>query len=135
MARSHSDILRHLRLAVPGLALAVGLAACDATPVTSGTVGGGTSAAQATGTGTATLNWTAVTTNTNGTPLTDLAGYTVYYGSAANELSTVVVLADPGATSYVVTSLSPGTWYFAVNAYTNSGLQGVLSNIASKTIN
>ena len=28
-----------------------------------------------------TLNWTAPTTNTDGTALTDLAGYKIYYGT------------------------------------------------------
>jgi Fibronectin type III domain len=115
--------------------LAVGLAACDVAPVTGGSANGGTSAAQAAGSGTAALSWTAVTTNTDGTPLTELAGYTVYYGTAPNNLSTVITLSDPSVTTYLVTNLAPGTWYFAVNAYTETGVQGLLSNIASKTIN
>jgi len=84
--------------------------------------------------GTATLNWTAVTTNTNGSTLTNLAGYKVFYGTATNALNTTVTLANPSLTTYVVTNLSSGTWYFAVAAYTSGGQQGTLSNVGSKTI-
>ncbi len=84
--------------------------------------------------GTANLNWTAVTQNTNGTALTDLAGYKVYYGTAANAMNTVVDLANPTVTSYVVSNLSSGTWYFGIVAYATDGSQSTLSNIGSKTI-
>ena len=47
---------------------------------------------------------------------------------------TVVTLKDPTQTTYVVKDLYPGPWYFAVNAYTTSGTEGALSNVASKTI-
>ena len=49
-------------------------------------------------------------------------------------MNSVIVAADSAQTSYVVTNLSSGTWYFAVAAYTNDGTIGLLSNIASKTI-
>jgi hypothetical protein len=84
--------------------------------------------------GTATLNWTPAVQNTNGTALTDLAGYKIHFGTSPDALSTVVVIANPGATTHQVTNLSSGTWYFAVAAYTSTGAEGVLSNVASKTI-
>ena len=92
------------------------------------------SAAGQSGGGSATLSWSPVTQNTDGTVLTNLAGYTVHYGASPAELSTTVVLADPTQTSYVVSPLTVGTWYFAVSAYTTNGVQGELSNVASKTI-
>ena len=84
--------------------------------------------------GTATLNWTAVTQNTNGTALVDLAGYKVYYGTSAGSMSNVVVLANPSVNSYIVSNLSSGTWYFGVVAYASDGSQSTLSNVGSKTI-
>jgi len=84
--------------------------------------------------GTATLNWTPVTTNTNGSALNNLAGYKVYYGTSANAMSTVVTLANPSVTTYLVSNLSAGTWYFAVAAYTSSGVVGDPSNVGQKTI-
>jgi hypothetical protein len=85
-------------------------------------------------TGSATLNWSPVTQNTDGTTLTDLAGYTVYYGASPGALNTTVMLSDPVQTTYMVAPLTAGTWYFAVSAYTTKGVQGQLSNVASKTI-
>ena len=84
--------------------------------------------------GTATLNWTAVTQNTNGTALTNLAGYYVYYGTSATDMNQTVQIANPTVTTYIVQNLSAGTWYFGVAAYTSSGTTGQVSNVGSKTI-
>ena len=83
---------------------------------------------------TATLTWTAPTTNTNGSALTDLAGYQIHYGTTPGALSNTINIANPGATTYVVTNLTTGTWYFAMSAYTNTGLASPMSNVGSKTI-
>ena len=84
--------------------------------------------------GSATLSWSAPTQNTNGTPLTNLAGFHIYYGTSASNLNQSVLIANPAATSYVFTSLAAGTWYFTVNAYTTTGAESVVSNIASVTV-
>jgi hypothetical protein len=86
------------------------------------------------GAGTATLAWTPVTQNTDGTLLLNLAGYKVHYGTSAADLSTVIQLGDPADTGYKVDNLDEGTWYFAVSAYTADGIDGELSNIGQKTI-
>jgi hypothetical protein len=85
------------------------------------------------GAGNATVSWTAPTANTDGSALTDLAGYRIYYGTSSNALNNVVPVSI-GVTSYVVEGLTSGTWYFAVRAYTTAGTESALSNIASKTI-
>ena len=85
-------------------------------------------------TGTATVNWSIPTQNTNGTPLVNLAGYNIYYGTSANSLSQSVQVANPGATSYVLTNLAAGTWYIGVVDYTTSSVESSFSNIASTTI-
>jgi hypothetical protein len=85
-------------------------------------------------TGSATLTWTPVTQSTDGDILTGLAGYIVFYGTSPDALTTAVTVTDPNQTSYLVTPLSSGTWYFAVAAYTSDGVQGEMSNVASKTI-
>ena len=86
------------------------------------------------GAGNATVSWTAPTANTDGSALTDLAGYRIYYGTNSNALNEVVPVSN-GVTTYVVEGLTSGTWYFAVRAYTATGAESALSNIASKTIN
>ena len=82
----------------------------------------------------ATLSWEAPSTNTNGTALTDLAGYRVYYGSSATDLSHRVQIKGVGIQTYVVDDLQAGTWYFAVMAVTSSGVESSLSDMVSKTI-
>ncbi len=84
--------------------------------------------------GTAQLTWVAPTNNTDGTPLTDLAGYTISFGLSPTSLSQSVNVTDPSATTYTVTGLSPGTWYFEISAYSSAGTQSAPSNTANKTI-
>lgn len=85
-------------------------------------------------TGSATLRWTPPTMNEDGSPITDLRGYRVYYGTNSNNLGTVLDLPNPGLTSAVVENLAPATWYFAVRAYNAANVESASSNIASKTI-
>jgi hypothetical protein len=96
--------------------------------------GSGSGTGTAPTTGSATLAWTAPTTNTNGSALTNLAGYYIYYGNAAGSMTNKVTLSTPAALSYVVSNLSTGTWYFGIVAYTNAGLQSSMSNVGSKSI-
>ena len=85
-------------------------------------------------TGSAKLSWQPPTENTDGSPLTNLAGYVVRYGTSPGSLSVVVRLANPGLTSYVVSELTPATWYFQVAAYNTTGVESAPSATASKTI-
>jgi hypothetical protein len=85
-------------------------------------------------TGTVTVNWRTPTENTNGSPLVNLAGFRVLYGTNADNLSQSEQITNPGVTSFVLTNLTPGTWYIALIDYTTSGVQSSLSNIASTTI-
>ena len=84
--------------------------------------------------GSATIRWTPPTEDTTGAPLTDLQGYRILYGTNSSNLNQTLELPNPGLTSGVVQDLGPGTWYFAVKAYTSSGAESARSNIASKTI-
>lgn len=84
--------------------------------------------------GAATLSWTPPTQNTDGSSLTNLAGYRIQYGASASALSQIIEVSNPSLSAYVVTGLSSGTWYFAIKAYNSSGAESALSNVASKTI-
>ena len=86
-------------------------------------------------TGSATISWTPPTQNTDGSSLTNLAGYRLYYGTNSASLTQTVQIANAGASSFVVDNLSPATWYFAVKAYNTSGAESDFSALASKTIN
>jgi hypothetical protein len=85
-------------------------------------------------TGTATLSWEAPTSNTNGTALTPLTGYTIYYGTSQNSMTHSVVVSGASTTAYEITGLASGTWYFAIAANAADGTQSAMSNIGSKTI-
>ena len=85
-------------------------------------------------TGTATISWQPPTLNADGTPLTNLAGFWIRYGTSSNTLGSAVQVANPGVTSAVIESLSAGTWYFAVTAYNTLGVESDLSQLAQKTI-
>jgi hypothetical protein len=83
-------------------------------------------------TGSATLSWAAPTTNTDGTPLTNLAGYKIYYGTSSGNYTLSQDIGN--ITSYTINNLPSGTYYFAVTSYDSSGMQSVYSNEARKTI-
>jgi hypothetical protein len=91
---------------------------------------GGTS----TTTGSALVQWHPPTTNTNGSILTNLAGYTIKYGTSASSLSSSVRVANPGLSSYQIDGLKAGTYYFGVTAYNSSGQTSSVSGVVSKTI-
>ena len=84
--------------------------------------------------GAVTLSWTPPTKNTDGSTLTNLAGYRIVYGKSAGSLTSSVQIANPGIASYVIDNLASGTWYFALQVYSSSGTESALTNVASKTI-
>lgn len=84
--------------------------------------------------GAATLRWTPPTGNTDGTSLTNLAGYRISYGMSPDALVQTIQLANAGASSYTVSNLSPGTYYFAVRAYSSGGTESALSSVVSKVV-
>jgi hypothetical protein len=88
----------------------------------------------ATATGTATLTWTAPTTNSDGSPLTDLAGYRLYWGTTSGVYTDSVTLSNPGLTTYVVDQLTPAKWYFAAKTLNGANAESAFSNEATKTV-
>ncbi len=69
--------------------------------------------------GSVTLSWNPPIQNADGSALTDLAGYRIYYGTSSGKYSEEVLLDSPGLTSYVIDNLAPGT-YFLVMTSINS---------------
>jgi len=84
--------------------------------------------------GVATLDWLPPTQNSDGSVLTNLAGYTVYYGTSPSNLSQSVKVTNPGLTAYSVTNLTSGTWYFAVTSYSADGIESARTSTVSTTI-
>jgi hypothetical protein len=85
--------------------------------------------------GSATVSWVPPTERTDGSTLTDLAGYKLYYGTSAGNLDRIMNITNVGQTSQLVENLDAGTWYFAVTAYCSGGLESDKSSLGSKTIN
>jgi Putative Ig domain len=74
-----------------------------------------------------TLSWQAPTQNADGSPLVDLKGYKVHYGTTSKSYSDTIQVANAGLTTYVVDNLSAGKYYFAVTAYNSGGEESSLS--------
>lgn len=87
-----------------------------------------------TATGMVTLSWLPPTQNDDGSSLKDLAGYRIYVGQDPDALSRVIVLNNPGLTRYVVDSLSPATWHFAMTSFNRKGQESSRSATVSKQV-
>jgi hypothetical protein len=85
-------------------------------------------------TGSATLSWVPPTLNVNGSPLTNLAGYRIYWGTSQGTYPSSVTIDNPAVSAYVVQPLTPGQWFFVVTARSATGSESAFSNVASKTI-
>ncbi len=107
----------------------------------SATDGGGDTSAdtivinrESTSGGSATLSWEAPTERTDGTALTDLAGYTIHYGRMSGVYDYQIDVNTAGIATYVIENLVPGDWYFAMTAYDSEGMVSELSNEAQRSI-
>jgi hypothetical protein len=61
-----------------------------------------------------------------------LAGYKIYTGKASRSYSSAVTLGK--VTTYTTPTLTPGTYYFAVTAYSTSGVESAYSNEVLATV-
>lgn len=69
-------------------------------------------------TGSVSLSWAAPATRSDGTPLplSEIAGYTLYYGSSVGNYPSSLDVVDPVTTTATVTDLPVGTYYFVLTA-------------------
>lgn len=83
------------------------------------------------------LNWIPPTQNSDGTALTNLASYNIYYGKGTNPLDltwTKILGISPSTVSWTSATLTPGVWSGVVTTFTSSGAESDNSNLASKTV-
>jgi hypothetical protein len=84
--------------------------------------------------GSVTLSWTPPTTNVDGSPMTDLAGYRIYYGRTATTLDQIIPVTNAGTTRFVVDNLSPATWFFSMTSVNSEGVESTLSTVVSTNL-
>jgi hypothetical protein len=130
-----------LRIFLTGLMLALLTASCGgentSNPRTTGsatTTSAATAATTPVASGAAFVTWSPPLQNTDGSMLTDLAGYHIYYGPSLEMLNHFVDLPWGGYVAFTAQNLDVGTWYFSIRAYNADGVESVFSETASKTI-
>jgi hypothetical protein len=84
--------------------------------------------------GSATLSWQAPTTRTDGSPLTNLDGYRIRYGTAIGSYPNSIDISNEGLTAAVVSDLPPATYYFLISAYDKAGMESAYAGPVFKTI-
>lgn len=115
-------------------AVLVMMSACGSGGDSESSTGASASSASSDGDGSVVVTWAAPTQNTDGTSLDDLAGYTVYYGVDADNLTDSVSV-DATSTSYTMNGLVAGTtYYFAVAARNSVGAESDKSEVVSTTV-
>lgn len=89
---------------------------------------------QSSANGSTRLSWQAPTTRVDGSPLTNLAGYRIRYGTSSGSFPNVITIANGTVTNAVVSNLVPGTYYFVTTAYDAAGYESNFSSPVSTTI-
>jgi hypothetical protein len=84
--------------------------------------------------GSVSLSWQIPTRNSDGSTLTNLAGYKIRYGTSSASLTRVIKITNPSVTRYVVDDLSSGTWYFAMTSYNTQSVESQSSSVVSKRL-
>ncbi|MBA3588314.1 fibronectin type III domain-containing protein [Methylibium sp.] len=80
------------------------------------------------------LSWVPPHTNTDGSPLTDLAGYVIKYGTQPGNALYTIRAHYPSIDTYVLGPLPDGTYYLTVAAVNKAGMVGPPSEEVTKTI-
>jgi len=84
--------------------------------------------------GSMSLSWAAPTQNSDGTALTNLAGYNLYYGRSANNYPHRIRINNPSISTYLVENLLPDTYHVVATSFNAFGVESEFSNTATKTV-
>jgi hypothetical protein len=79
------------------------------------------------------LRWQAPTQNVDGSPLTDLGGYVIYWGADSRAYTGSHRIPSPHVTQWAA-NIAPGTYYFAMTAFDAEGNESGYSNEIEKVI-
>jgi len=83
--------------------------------------------------GSAELHWQAPVANADNAAANRIDGFYIHYGADLQAPDRIIEIADPSATSFTVSDLAPGTYYFSVSAYGPNG-EGRRSEPVRKTV-
>jgi hypothetical protein len=86
------------------------------------------------GDGTARVSWSQPDQNEDGSPLTDLAGYRIYYGNAPDDYVNTITIDNSFMSSYLIENLGESDWYFAMTAFNSMGIESNYSDEVYTTI-
>lgn len=80
----------------------------------------------------AVISWDAPTENTDGSQLTDLAGFSIRYGTNPDILDSIIDIHDKDASAYTIEGLEiDDTYFFCVGAYTSNDIESDCSGTVS----
>ena len=83
--------------------------------------------------GTVQLSWYPPVTNADGSPINDLGGYRIYYGTTSRDYSNYIDVGN--VTTYQISNLTDGrTYYFAATSYDTSKNESIYSNEINRFI-
>lgn len=84
--------------------------------------------------GSVTLSWTAPTYNTDGSVLTDLDGYRIYWGTTPGRYSNSVTIENESITIFVLQNIPVGTYEFVATSFNSAGIESSYSNPVTKVV-
>jgi hypothetical protein len=85
-------------------------------------------------TGSVTLSWKPPSENEDGSQLTDLAAYRIYWSRAGERYGPPVTISNTSVTRYVVGDLTPGTYEFSATAVNRAGVESRFSNAITRVV-
>jgi hypothetical protein len=82
------------------------------------------------------LTWVAPSTRMDGSflDLSELAGFKIYSGPSSNNLELIADIEDAESTSYDLSDIEPGDYFFGIVAYDSDGLSSPISDRIEKTV-
>jgi hypothetical protein len=89
-----------------------------------------------TGNETQQLTWVAPSTRMDGSflDLSELAGFKIYSGPSSNNLELIADIEDAESTTYDLSDIEPGDYFFGIVAYDSDGLSSPISDRIEKTV-
>lgn len=78
------------------------------------------------------MNWQPPAYNIDGSPADDLGGYVIYLGNTSRNYDKWIDVGN--VSSYTITNVPPGIYFFALTSYDIFGNESDLSNEVTKVI-